>query len=95
MTRSEGAALLLARGWQAEEVATMSDALVDWIATDAPYWHNGIRGIGHRSAPREVPLTPAERCELVEEGRTLARREGMQDATLAALGNIARSKRRP
>ena len=90
MTRAEGVTLLLTRGWDAMELARMSDALVDWIATDAPYWRNGIRSVGPKSAAKETPLTPEAHAELVEEGRAIAQRDGMRDATMAALATIAR-----
>jgi len=90
MTRADGIALLLQRGWGSEELASMSDALVDWIATDTPWWHNGIRGIGAKSAERLQAMHPTEEASLVTEGRTLSRRGGHSRKTLAALANITR-----
>jgi hypothetical protein len=92
MTRAEGAAVLVKRGWPTEEVASMSDALVDWIATDAPYWHSGLRGAltAPRSQPRMERLHETEEASLAAEGTALAHRKGMRRATRVALAVITR-----
>ena len=86
MTRAEGEAELRRRG---EDPSGMSDALVEWIATDDPFWSNGRRrGVGPRTTRKDHPLPPADFALLVMQGHGLAQREGMQDATLAALATI-------
>ena len=46
MTRPDGEAVLLSLGWHAEELATMSDALLDWIATGLDERRYGFQGPG-------------------------------------------------
>ena len=55
MTRAEGMARLRAQGWTDPELSTMSDALLDWLATDTPYraaWvYPGRRDASGEQAP--------------------------------------------
>ena len=50
MTRTDGEAVLLGLGWHAEEIASMSAALLDWIADGLRPYQNS-RGPGVFGAP--------------------------------------------
>lgn len=85
MTRAEGEAELRRRGC---DPTGLSDAVVDWIATDHPYWANGSRGEGRRASREDPPPPPADFALLVMQGHGIAQRQGMSEKTLAALANI-------
>ena len=90
MTRAESIAALLTRGYTEGGLEGLSDAVLEYMATDTPYWYNGKREIGPRSPWVPVPPTEEQRAVLVAEGRQIAQREGMRESTLAALANITR-----
>ena len=90
MTRAESIAALLTRGYTEGGLEGLSDAVLEYMATDTPYWYNGKRGVGPRSPWMPVPPTKEERAALVKEGRAIAQRDGMREVTLVALATIAR-----
>lgn len=87
MTRTEAFHVMLAQGWTEADLATMSDRLLDWLASDSPY--HSYRDPNALSKPAPEKPQPLD-LALVEEGRTLALCDGMRPATLAALAIITR-----
>jgi len=90
VTRGEGIAVLLTRGWDRDELASMSDALVDWIATDTPYWYNGIRAWGPAThQPIPAPETPTTEEIARVANRTAPYMRHRRAAAIARQENLA------